>query len=255
MATNPSKTANLTCDQCGFQNEAERVYCHNCGAKLDRSLLPKQPEKKQESPEKARKRVAKMTNPGSGGIGREIKALFKVAIGASVIAALILVARKPDGVPEVKKELSDRQVGAEMMDAVESPQPRPLSFTEDEVNRYLKQTMKSKEGAVPGVRFERAFVNFSPGVLRISAEQSLWGYSVFSGIAYKLEVKGGKFTPTVVGGNFGRLEVDARIMQYADVAFQKLWGALDRERKQMDKMQAVAVQKGRIDLITKGAPR
>lgn len=255
MATNPSDKLNLPCDQCGFANEPQRVYCHNCGAKLDRSLLPKPDEKKVESPEKTRKRVAKMTNPGSGGVMREVKAFFKVAIGASVLATLIVVSQKPDGVPDVKKELPARLLAGEMMDAIDSPQPRPLSFSEDEVNQYLKQTLKSNEGAIPGVRFERAYVKFSPGVIRICSEQSLWGYPVFSGIARKIEMKDGKFTTTIVGGNFGRLEIDPRAMKYADVAFEKLWGALERERKQMDSMQVVVVKEGRIDLMTKGRPR
>ena len=255
MSTNPADQPTLTCDQCGFGNEPQRVYCHNCGAKLDRTLLPKPQEQKIESPEKARKRVAKMTNPGSGGAMREIKTLFRVAIGSSVLATLILVGQKPEGVPDVKKELSARPVGEEVMAAIESSQPRPLSFSDDEVNQYLKQTLKSKEGAIPGVQFERAFVKFTPGVIRISSEQSLWGYSVFSGVSRKVEMKDGKFATVVVGGNFGRLEIDPRLMQYAEPAFEKLWAALQRERKQMESMQVVVVKDGRIDLMTKGKLR
>lgn len=247
-----SKKINLPCDQCGFLNEPERVYCHNCGAKLDRSLLPKAPEKKAESPEKARKRVAKMTNPKSGGAMREITALFKVVLGSASLAAIILLAQKPDGVPESKKELGTRLVSSDMMDALESPQPRPISFTEDEVNQYLRQTLKAKDGAIPGTRFERAFVNLSPGAIRVSMEQSIAGYPIFSGIAYKLEIKDGKLTTTTLGGNFGRLPVDPRAMKYAEIAFQKLWESLDREHKQMDKMQVIVVGQGRIDLMTKG---
>ena len=33
-----SSTPKLTCGQCGYENEPERVYCHNCGTKLDRSV-------------------------------------------------------------------------------------------------------------------------------------------------------------------------------------------------------------------------
>jgi hypothetical protein len=141
------------------------------------------------------------------------------------------------------------------MEAVETPQPRPLSFSEDEVNQYLKLTLKAKEGVIPGVRFERAFVNLSPGVLRMNSEQSLWGFPLFSGIAFKPEIKDGKLKAVIVGGNFGRLPVDPQIMQFAEAAFQKLWAALDRERRQMDRMQVIVVKQGRIDLMTKGALR
>jgi hypothetical protein len=254
MPTNPSPTANLPCEQCGYLNEPERVYCHNCGAKLDRSLLPKTEARKQESPEKARKRISKMTNPDAGWFKRELKTFLQVMIYAAMAAAVILIALAPDGVPDPKKPQTMRLVSSDMMEALQSPSPRAISFTEDEVNQYLKQMLKAKEGMIPGVKFSRAFVNLRPGALRLSSENSLWGYPVFSGVEYHLEVKDGKFTSTVVGGNFGRLSVHPLIMRYAEAAFKSLAAALQRERKQMDRMQSVRVETGRIDLITAGSP-
>jgi len=253
MPTNSSPTANLPCEQCGYLNEPERVYCHSCGAKLDRSLLPKGDEKKQETPESARKRISKMTNPQAGWFWREVKTLFKVALYAALVAAIILIAQAPVGLPDGKKEATLRLVSSDIMEALEAPTPRALSFTEDEVNQYLKQMLKAKEGAITGVEFKRAFVNLRPGAIRMNSENSLWGYPVFSGVDYGLEVKDGKFTATVVGGNFGRLAVDPQLMRHAAVAFNGLWTSLQRERKQMDKMQSVKVEKERIDLVTKGA--
>ncbi len=253
MPTNPSSTANLPCEQCGYLNEPERVYCHNCGSKLDRSLLPKSEGKKGESPEKARKRISRMTNPQAGWFLRELKTFFQVLIYGVIAAAIILFAQAPDGVPDPKKTPTMRLVSSDMMEALESPSPRALSFTEDEVNQYLKQMLKSKEGMIPGVQFTRAFVNLRPGALRLSSENSVWGYPVFSGVEYYLEVKNGKFTSTVVGGNFGRLGVHPQIMRYAEPAFKSLATALQRERKQMERMQSIRVEKERVDLITKGA--
>ncbi len=57
----------LKCPQCEYANEPERVYCHNCGAKLDRSLLPQVKEaKEKQDQERARRRVKKLTNPELG---------------------------------------------------------------------------------------------------------------------------------------------------------------------------------------------
>jgi len=42
-------------------------------------------------------------------------------------------------------------------------------------------------------------------------------------------------------------------MKYADVAFQRLWTALQRERDQMNKMQTVQPAKGTITLVNKAA--
>ncbi len=248
----------LLCAQCGYSNEPERVYCHNCGAKLDRSLLPRAEEgpKKTESHDAARKRISKMANPRSTSFARECKTLLTVLAFAAASAVLILFALKPDGVPDGKRELASRMLSSELLDAVNVPRPAALTFTEAEANAHLKKVVKSREGLVPGIAFTRMYVNFlGEGVLRVCTEQSLWGYPVFSGMKFKLAVEGGKLKATCTGGNFGRMNVPPVAMQYADFAFQKLWVALQRDRDQMDKMQSVKVDKGSITLVTKGAAR
>jgi len=253
MPPKPPQSAGLPCEQCEYVNEPERVYCHNCGAKLDRSLLPKAEAKKQDQPEEARKRIAKMTNPSSGWFWREIKMLFKVAFFSALIAALYLFLQKPENLPEPSKESSMRLVSSDMMDAVNSPTPRVVSFTEDDVNQYMKKAVKTQDTMIPGVQLVHATVKCSPGVLRIYSEQSAFGYPIFFRIDYKLDVKDGKFTPTIVGGAFGRIAIDPQLMQYADYAFGTLFTSLQRDHKQMDKMQKVTVYEGRIDLVTKAA--
>lgn len=255
MPTNPSTPApTLPCEQCGYNNEPERVYCHNCGAKLDRSLLPKAAEKPQEHPEKAKKRIEKMTNPKSGWFWREIKTLIKVAFFSALVAAIYLMFQKPDDLPEVKKTDEIRFVSSDMMEALGAPNPTRVSFSDDDINHYLKQQplKKRQPTMIPGVDVVAAFVACTPGVLRIYSQQNAFGFDTYSRIDYKLEVKDGKFIPTVVGGAFGKLNVDPQLMQYADYAFGTLWDSLGRERKQMDKMLSVSVQQGHIDLVTKG---
>ncbi len=249
-------SASLTCPQCAYVNEAERVYCHNCGAKLDRSVLPRDDEATtKDSIERTRKRVKKMTNPSSTSVARELKTAVSTLIWSAVVAALFLIARKPEAVPEPNKDLGQRIISSEILDAVESPRPFTLQFSESDVNSHLKGVKSKTSGGMPGVEFQRAFIKFDPGVCRIGMQQNLWGWPIYSGAAYRLDVKEGKFIATNVGGNFGRLSLHPVLMQYADAAFRKLWGALKRERQQMDKMQRVVVDKGRITLVTKGAGR
>jgi hypothetical protein len=250
-----ASTVTLTCKQCGYVNEAERVYCHNCGTKLDRSILPKEEDlKKKEKPGHARKRIQRMANPGGGAIKREATTLVKTLVYAATAAALLLAAREPANVPPAKGELSMRLVSSELMEAAESPQPRGLAFTETEVNGYLKQAIKSKKGSgmIPGIEYERSFVDFEPGTVRVFSEQSLWGYSLYSSVLYRLEVKNGTFTPTLLGGGFGRLAVHPLLMQYGDYLFHKLWGALKREHEYMKNMREVRLEKDRIVLYTRG---
>ncbi len=248
--------ANLTCEQCSYVNEAERVYCHNCGAKLDRSLLPKsEDEKGKESPAVARKRIAKMTNPNSGGAMREVKALVKTLAWAAVAASLLLVAKVPEGVPENKPEIAERSVSEDLMNAVAAPQPVALAFTESEVNASLKNAVRFKEAMLPGVEFRRLYVQFHPGTVHAGLEQSIWGLPLHSGVDYRLSVVAGKITPVIIGGNFGRLRVHPLAMQYLDFAFKKVWGAMKRDREHLEKMQSVALAEDRVVLVTRGAGR
>jgi hypothetical protein len=246
----------LTCGACGFSNEPERVYCHNCGAKLDRSLLPSvEQDKKQESAESARRRIKKMTNPAGYSVGQFLKSLISTLLWAALVAAVYLISQKPADVPEDKNELPTRLVQSELMDAIQSPAPRTIAFTEADVNATLKQSLKRAAGStgIAGIEFQRAYAMLRPNIIHIGAQQSLWGYPVYSGVDYRLTVVDGKFTPILVGGNFGRLPVHLKAMKYLDVAFQKLWTALKREHEQVDKMQGVQVSQGQITFVTKGA--
>ena len=249
MATSPAPT--LTCAQCGYTNEAERVYCHNCGTKLDRSVLPKETPKQQDSLDATRKRVKRMTNPDAGMLPH-IKTTLNVLIYAALVAALLLVALPPENVPG-KPEIVDRMIGSELLDALESPQPRPLAFSENDVNGHLR-SVKSKVGdIVPGMEFKRAFAQLEPGKVRIGIEETIFGYSLYWTIDEELSVVDGKFTSKQVGGHFGRLGLHPMLMEYAGKIFSKLWTALKREQEQMNRMQAVRVEKGRIILVTRPA--
>ena len=247
--------ASLPCEQCGYENEAERVYCHNCGAKLNRSLLPKEDGKsgKNETSEQARKRIAKMTNPKTGGGMREIKTAVNVLIYSAILAALFLITQKPDGVPEVSMAIRDPSVADALTDAIDSPQPRPVTFSETEINYYLQQQIKPMVSGSSLLEFKRAYVNLTPGTVNFGSEQSLFGLPVYSGVRYRIEVKDRKLTATLIGGNFGRLAMHPAAMQYLDFFFQKLWTLLKHERKQMDRMQNIVVQKGTATFYAKGA--
>lgn len=247
---------NLRCDQCGYENEAERVYCHNCGGKLDRTLLPKvEEDKARETPDKARKRIRKMTNPGSNPVMREFKALLSTLTWAAIVAAIFLMARTPDDVPDPKGSGAlNRLVQSELMEAMESPTPRQISFAQEEINQALKQSLRGKDGGlIPGIKFERAFVNLHPGAVRVNNQQSIWGHPFYSSVTYKIGMKEGKFTPVLVGGSFGRLPVHPEAMQYLDFSFKKLWAALKRERGYIAKLQNISASEGQLTLVTKGA--
>ena len=246
----------LTCKQCNYANEPERVYCHNCGAKLDRSLLPKEPAKvKQESEEKARKRVRKLVNPARGFFTNWHRAFFNALTSAVSVAALIQMVRPPDGVPPVPSKedlLGAPQLLEQIEDAEMSPTSQAYRLQEQPINLYLATAVKAKSDTSQDYfRFDRAFVDLGKDVIRITAQESAFGYPVYAGASYKLSIAGGKLVAVNVGGNVGRMPVHPMLMEYCGTAFQQLWAALQRERSLLDKLQGVTVQPDAFTIVTK----
>src|SRR5215213_2962997 len=121
MAKPPAPT--LPCKQCGYVNEPERVYCHNCGQKLDRSVLPKESEVRRESPQQAQRRIRRMTNPSASQVVKELRTFAKTIAWSVVAAGLVQILREPDGTPTRNNEIPLRLVSSEMASLLESPQP------------------------------------------------------------------------------------------------------------------------------------
>ena len=246
----------LTCKQCGHVNEGERVYCHNCGAKLDRSLLPPKETTPQESAAKAKRRVKKITDPSRGFWVGWKKSLLGAIIGAIVLAALIQMARKPDGVPPMlsKADLIGAPPLADGLEqALSLRAPQHLSIAEPQINHYLQVSVKSGINTALNelLRFDRAFVNLSEGVCRITIQDSIYDYPIYIGTEYHLAAGPKGIVATNVGGNFGRLHLPPQISQLTDAIFEKLWDALKREHRLMDGMQSIEVHPGAITIETK----
>jgi len=221
------KTKKLTCKQCGYVNEGERVYCHNCGTKLDRTLLPGD-EKKEESPEKKQRRIRKIVSPSRGFFAGFGKTFLLVMMWAVLLAAVIQIARPPDNVPPKLKaeELLDvRPISMDLEDADQSPAPKKLTLTEAEINGFLQNTLKSKTTGLIGdeIKFIRAYVTLEEGEVRITTVQSIFDYPLYGSSYYKLAITDKKLVGTNTGGNFGRLAIHPKAMMYIDSVFQKLW--------------------------------
>jgi hypothetical protein len=242
----------IKCADCGHENEPERVYCHNCGAKLDRSLLPKPEDKKNfETPDATRRRVTRMMNPQGSWVKRDFKALVKVLIFAAVVAALFLFWVPPENMPAATEGLGDYILREQWNRQIESPAPSVLEYTEADTNRFLK-TLKGGEGVIPGIKFKSAVVKFSPGVVTLFVERDAWGLcSLWSSVDYRPVMKDGKLVPQVIGVHYGRLGI------HPSATFAHQWGVeavlktLERDFGKWDRIQSVQVEEGRLIVTTK----
>lgn len=230
----------LVCPECRRENEPERIYCHDCGARLDRSTLAKEAPK-EEAPEATHKRVKAMFDARGVKLRRRFFQGSKLILGALATAAVVQMIRPPD-LPEVPKaEMLSRQISLELESAAMDPRTPPLRFTETELNSYLAYSLRSKKATLSKyLNFERAVFNLQEGYGNITVERSLFGLSVFTTGSYGFAQQNGAVAVKSRGGMLGRLPVHPALMAYVgNVLFGDVLTAVDRDRKSLSKLGSI----------------
>jgi hypothetical protein len=241
----------LVCPECRRENEPERIYCHDCGARLDRTALAKEGPKGEDASE-TRRRLKSMLDPQRARMRLMFFKLSKLILGALVAAAIIQMILPPDVPPRTKTGDFPPQINLDLENATMNHGVAPLQYTEAQVNAYLGSALKSKQAALNNVlQFERAIVTFDESVCRITVERSLFGLSLFTTTSNRVTVQNGTVTASNLGGSIGRLPVHPLLMKYGDLLFSDVWKALDRERKAIAKMSAIEFHPHAVVLIPK----
>jgi hypothetical protein len=227
----------VICAECGHENELERTYCHRCGARLEGSVASRRPEQK--SLEETQRHVRKLVKPQKAKL-RPLFFLFsKLILSACVAAAIIQMILPPEVLPAAKGE--PPQINLDLENAIFSHRPTQVQYTEDQANAYLAYALKGKQAVLnkPLLAFKRAMLEFGESTVTITAERSLFGYSLYTRSAYAVQVAEGKIVVSNKGGGIGRLPFPPVIMQALDIVFADLWSALLRERKLIAKMSGI----------------
>lgn len=242
MTTTTTMTK-LVCGECRHENEAERIYCHNCGERLDRSAAAAR--KPMVDPTETHRRLQKMLEPPSR-VRHDFFAVSKLVLAAVAAAALVEMALPPE-LPAPTKIVSP-QIDLDLENA--HLRPSPLEYSQDQINAYLTYRLISKKKALtyPFLTFVRATASFREGACTIGVERSLFGYSIFSRTSHRVDTSAGKIAATNVGGWIGRLPIHPAIMQFGDIIFADLWSVLERERKLIGKMGAVNFHDGSVTI-------
>jgi hypothetical protein len=237
----------VVCGECRHENEAERIYCHNCGERLDRSGVASQ--QKAPDPNEAHRRLQKMLGPPNRA-RQNFFAVSKLALAAAAVAALVEIALPPE-LPAPTKSVSP-QIDLDLENAASYQKAGPLEYSQDQINAYLAYRLTSKKKVLnnPLLTFVRATASFREGACTIGVERSFFGYSLFSRASYRVDAGAGKIAATNDGGWVGRLPVHPVIMQFGDIIFVDLWSALERERKLLGKMGAVSFHDGSVTITT-----
>lgn len=233
-------TIKLACAECGHENESERIYCHSCGGRLDRSAaISKQGAK--EGLKETQRRVRRIFDPTRVKVRFWFFRTAKLVLGAFATAAVIQIFSIPDVPPPTKPLLLPSQLNFDLENAVNYHRPAQLQYTQDQVNAYLAYALKVKQSSLdkPMLDFRRVVVGFDEGDVKVTAERAFFGFSLYSGSAYKVRLQDGKLVASNIGGSLGRIPVHPLLMRGLEVIFADVWSALDRERKLVSKMGTI----------------
>ncbi len=165
----------LKCTGCGYENEPTRVYCHNCGEKLERgeasTALPggfTPPEQTHEA-KPQRRQLA---------LGSYFYALIKLCILAAVILMLVQAFLPPVDLPA--PVAADETRAAGMSDSVRrasaSHSPVAFKFTAAEVDKWFVSNAHFKKSqSFVVLQPKRVYADLGNGTVRLGIEASLPG--------------------------------------------------------------------------------
>lgn len=244
----------LVCPECRRENEAERIFCHDCGARLDRSKLSKAASK-EEDPKETQRRLRNLLDGRQAKMRQRFFQGSQLVLAALAMATIVQIVRPPDlpAQPEAAS-MTPSQINLDLENAAMDPRnARMLRYTEQQVNDYLAYTLKGKRAALSKyLEFERAIVSLEEGSCRLTAERSLFGWPLFSTVAFTPQVEDGNLTGKVCAGHVGRLPIHPALMAYAGILFADVKSALERERKSIAKLGSVTLQPKVITFLPKG---
>ena len=241
----------LICPDCQHENEPERIYCHNCGARLDRSGVIK--EKIEEGPteERTRQHLKKLFAPNRGRSKRIAAQFVKMLLGAAALAAVIVMLLPPDLPPAPKSYSFAPLINMDIVSALSSRQPAALVYNEEQVNSYLAATVRRKDSPAQQGFFplRRVSVQFQEGQCWVHVERRIFLLSIFGGSEYRVAIDSGKITTANMGGYIGRMPIHPLLMKYADVLLGKAWDCLARERNSVARLAGIEFHPQSVSLI------
>ncbi len=237
--------ARLTCPECRRENEPERIYCHDCGTRLDHSQLGRRQEGPSETAAEVHKRVTGMFAQRGARARLIVVKFLKLLIGAAVAAVIVLMLLPPPTLPPVvKSETMPPQISLDLEGMTQFHRPPQLHYSEEEVNAYLAYVLGKKKAVLDHmlVDFERAVASFQPDHAVLLVGRSIFGYSVYSAGVFNVRLQDGKLTATPLSGAIGRLPIHPRLMRYFGFLFDDVVRALERERKLLGHVGSVELR-------------
>ena len=246
----------LVCPECRRENEPERIYCHDCGARLDRSALAKK-SSKEERPDATQRRLRSMLDPKGAKLRSVSLLVGKLLLGALILAGIVQMLRPPVLPPKAEAPLLPAQINMDMENLAMDPRLGALSYSQEQVNAFLGYRLRTKQAALSKyyLHFERLLVDVEEGYCDVTVERSLFGLPLVTTGSYSAALQNGAVTATSRGGAIGRMPVHPALMKFGGILFSDVRSALDRELKSLSKLGAIEFHPQSVVIAPKQGPQ
>ena len=250
MATPPPP---LVCNACGYANESQRVYCHNCGVKLNRDVFIPAPQEHQAAAEKKHREVKKIMAPERGDFAKTLKKLCKTLALAAVVGFLIAAALPPEGVSLPGKgaeAVEPLPLDSILENLVAAPAGKRILLREADINAYLRRERFKKlpswlTDAVPLT----ALVHFEDNVATFTLLGNAAGWPLCATLSGHLKMdKTAGLVAICTGGSIGRIQIPTELATYAGGAIPLLLDSMKRERELLGQLGSIEIGKQQIIL-------
>lgn len=239
----------LACPSCGFANEENRVFCQNCGTRLEVSAKAGAPTLAAEAPRPSSSPYGRTRPPlkdrqkshaQKSAFAALAMGFLRTMLMAGLLAVAIQIFRSPDNVPAsapASEPLASR-LAADMHAARENNYPRSLELPVSDVNNFLTNRISGGTGAM-GATLARCYMVPEGDLTRFGVEQRVAKYPIYLELVIK-PIPNGKFTTAeVLGGSVGRLPIPAPLVPFFSKSFSPVFEALRGPREWLEAANAI----------------
>ena len=237
----------LTCPKCGYDNELGRIFCHQCGTKLDLDQI--KPPSRGGKP---------LQQKRSMGLGKAISWLVRLVIFGGLILVLFLIAQVPQ-LTELKTTPHDLESfgrkRANLETAVATRKPAAVSLSSAELNAFLgKPEFEDAQGSGIKVQPVTIQVDLEDGrftahfIGKIKAGASFEKAIALSYTAVP-KLDGGRLTFEPVAAQIGKLTVPKFILEHTNFVqgyFAQLFHKLDVEKELLQSLTSISIEPGDV---------
>lgn len=246
----------IRCEQCGHDNDLTRIFCQECGSRLERPAdLPTAapPPLVAAGPDR---RLAKVKKQGPS-LGKLAGTVFRLAILAAVLAVLIQLLRAPlDIPPPVSPRDPQGEVARRLIEsASQSPSPVSIGVSQDAINSILSSSLKvtAAEGSSPlKAEIQRIYVVFKAGAMQVGMEQRIQNWPIYVSMDVVPQKNGSAWEGKVIGAQIGRLPIHPLLAPLVKRLFAPLAEVLQPEFTRYSHLKSIDFQPGQAMLNWSG---